>query len=369
MRFTDAVLAGVVLNREAIQSDSFVSGASGWRVLKTGSAEFNDVVFRGDAQSSNFVSGSSGWRILRTGSAEFNDVTIRGDAQSNNFVSNSAGWRILRTGAAQFNDVTIRGDAQSNNFVSGSAGWRILRTGSAEFNDIVIRGGTSVNGDFLAYNGTPALGNLVVSVSANGGTDAFGNVYAAGSVSYGTFVGVDYYSAIQGAQILLGLVDGSAQESFIQFQNVGGNQYELFMTSGRKSGSYQNANISLVSESAIGVHDHAVYLDAETVQVTNDLEVTRNVFAANMQSGEVAFSSAEVSANGVGNWTNNKAVVFDTPFTAVPNVQMTCSAGGPASSTTALTWTASGITTTGFNARMLRGNNTATTFNYLAMNI
>lgn len=48
MIFLDNILAGVVLTREAIQSEDFVTGVSGWRIAKNGDAEFNDVVMRGD---------------------------------------------------------------------------------------------------------------------------------------------------------------------------------------------------------------------------------------------------------------------------------------------------------------------------------
>lgn len=259
---------------------------------------------------------------------------------------------------------------QSDNFVSGSTGWRVLKTGSAEFNNVIIRGGTTVGGDFLAYNGIPANGNLVVSISANGGTDPFGNVYLPGSVSYGTRTGVNYYSAITGAIIELGVNGSSASPAFLEYNSLGGNVYELFMTSGRQSGSFQNANISLVSESVIGAHDQTMYLDANSVQVTNDLEVTGNVTANNMASGTVAFSSAEIAVNGVGTWCNNKAVSFPNTFTSVPVVMVTCTSGGPGpTGTVALSWVVSGVTTSGFNLRCLRGNNGATTFSWLAMGV
>jgi hypothetical protein len=48
MIFSDNILAGVVLTREAIQSENFVTGVSGWRIEKDGDAEFNNAVFRGE---------------------------------------------------------------------------------------------------------------------------------------------------------------------------------------------------------------------------------------------------------------------------------------------------------------------------------
>lgn len=82
--------------------------------------------------------------------------------------------------------VLIRSDIRSQNFVAGSAGWRIEADGDAEFNSVIIRGGTVVSGLALYYNGTPAAGNLVMSISATAGVDSFGNAYVAGVGVYGT---------------------------------------------------------------------------------------------------------------------------------------------------------------------------------------
>ncbi|MEU9048369.1 hypothetical protein AB0D63_43275 [Kitasatospora sp. NPDC048343] len=78
----------------------------------------------------------------------------------------------------------VREAVQSPNYTAGSTGWTINQDGSAEFNNITIRGGSSVGGVSLWYNGTPANGNLIFSISSAPGTDPFGNHYAAGAVSY-----------------------------------------------------------------------------------------------------------------------------------------------------------------------------------------
>lgn len=74
---------------------------------------------------------------------------------------------------------------QSPNFQAGSLGWIIRIDGSAEFNNVVIRGGVIVSGTSLYYNGTPAAGNLFMSISAAAGTDSFGNAYVKGVGLYG----------------------------------------------------------------------------------------------------------------------------------------------------------------------------------------
>lgn len=45
--FSNSILAGTTLVRDAIRSPNYVAGTSGWSVNKNGSAEFNDVVVRG----------------------------------------------------------------------------------------------------------------------------------------------------------------------------------------------------------------------------------------------------------------------------------------------------------------------------------
>lgn len=80
----------------------------------------------------------------------------------------------------------IRQAIRSQNYVSGVSGWSINSNGSAEFNNITVRNGTTVSGTSLYYNGTPASGNLVASISSTAGIDTFGNQYLAGSCVYDT---------------------------------------------------------------------------------------------------------------------------------------------------------------------------------------
>lgn len=84
---------------------------------------------------------------------------------------------------------------QSPNYIAGTSGWTVKKDGSAEFNNLAIRGtfnGTNFiinsTGAFF-YSGTPATGNLIVSVTNVSGTDAFGNAFQQGTTSYGTLPG------------------------------------------------------------------------------------------------------------------------------------------------------------------------------------
>jgi hypothetical protein len=48
MAFRNSILAGEELVRSGIRSPNFVAGVAGWRIAQDGTAEFNDVVVRGD---------------------------------------------------------------------------------------------------------------------------------------------------------------------------------------------------------------------------------------------------------------------------------------------------------------------------------
>lgn len=100
----------------------------------------------------------------------------------------------------------IRAFIRSPNFVAGSSGWTINKDGSAEFNNLTVRGtfaGTNfiinASGAFF-YSGTPANGNLILSISPAGGTDAFGNTYLAGFTAYQGTV----YAQLLAAELLTG---------------------------------------------------------------------------------------------------------------------------------------------------------------------
>lgn len=99
----------------------------------------------------------------------------------------------------------------SANYVKGISGWAIYKNGNVEFNSGVFRGsvtaGEFIGTDFIInpsgeffYSGTPANGNLIVSIASASGTDSFGNAYPAGfSTSVGVFAGTDFVINTNGA--------------------------------------------------------------------------------------------------------------------------------------------------------------------------
>jgi hypothetical protein len=91
---------------------------------------------------------------------------------------------------------------QSPNFITGLIGWIIRQNGNAEFNNLTIRG-TFFGLDFIInsagaffYNGTPALGNLKISIASVAGTDSFGNIYTDNIACYNIAVAGGGYAQI-----------------------------------------------------------------------------------------------------------------------------------------------------------------------------
>lgn len=93
----------------------------------------------------------------------------------------------------------VRAAIQSADYVTGVSGWSIFQNGDAEFNGIIIRGADVVDSTQLFYNGPPALGNLMASISPTSGTDQYGNDFQLGIVGYDT--GGDYIQQANGVNV------------------------------------------------------------------------------------------------------------------------------------------------------------------------
>lgn len=99
----------------------------------------------------------------------------------------------------------------SPNYLKNVSGWTVNQDGSAEFNNISIRGGTQTQGAVLMYNGTPALGNLIVSIAPGAGTDSFGNTYVQGFATYGDALGNQVTTQLNGGQLSVKATVGAYQ--------------------------------------------------------------------------------------------------------------------------------------------------------------
>lgn len=95
----------------------------------------SDELVRDGIQSRGFVSGSTGWRIARDGSAEFNNVTVRGSFQIGNSPSPPnayiRGEVLAGIPTIAIYDGTHADPARIRGYDIGGAGGLVLDTGSA----------------------------------------------------------------------------------------------------------------------------------------------------------------------------------------------------------------------------------------------
>lgn len=215
----------------------------------------------------------------------------------------------------------IRVTEQSDNFLTGTSGWQITRSGNAEFNQITIRGGVVENGAYLLYSGTPAHGNLVLSLSAAAGTDSFGNTYVAGLGMYGA-TGQTIAQLLPSAQsLVLYSADGSsligmvAQSSATELEFgvgtgfsggaliaskvgvVGNLAGSVSLDSPANASGGNAASISLISDTPTGGPNSQIELTATTTLITGTAKALQpgsgSVESWHNVSGGVGFASTE----------------------------------------------------------------------------
>jgi len=100
-------LSAINANVGAITAGTIALDTTGWiRSGATGYGSGTGIWLGKDASTSKLYIGSSTKHIKWDGS----NMNIAGTIQSTNYSANTAGWRILDSGTAEFNNVTVRGD-------------------------------------------------------------------------------------------------------------------------------------------------------------------------------------------------------------------------------------------------------------------
>jgi hypothetical protein len=209
--------------------------------------------------------------------------------------------------------------------------------GDAEFNDVTIRG------DFIS---TSASGNRVTMQTATR------NGQTVGEVDFYTEVPTDSPGQITS----LGPADGTHRALMgTAPQAFGGSAAPFWkLTYEDTPGTRFDINADTTYMGALNVGGDA--------SVFGDVSATGKVTATNFDSGSFSITPTVASQ-----WTNNVVVNFNVTFASAPEVVVTPKNGGPGTgTTTALMWQVTGITTTGFNCRILRGNTSATDLSYIA---
>lgn len=339
IEFVNPLTAGTVLVRSDIRSQNYVPGTSGWIIEADGDAELNDVTIRGDLESDNYVPGVSGWKLDRLGSAEFFDVLVRGAASGD----------VVVVGPATLPQVSI-----GSTPTSGYVRWTTNRPSEGRPSEIV--GGVGNSGAANEYSALVMAGPaqtgaandhvrlLVRSQPANGTAEAMVQALHFDGVSTLT----EYFQLAKPYMYLIG------PRLIVQPEPSGNSG--IFLT-------LDAAHTGRAIHAQIGGADLFTVHNDGNVDMTGDASVGGELSAANIQSGTVV-----VTPTVANEWTSNVAVVFPVPFTTTPAVLLTCTLNAPGSATTTeLEYAAAGVTTTGFNARIRRGNLTATTLTWLAI--
>jgi hypothetical protein len=146
-------------------------------------------------QSPNFsLINSTGWAIFADGSAYFFNVTVAGTITGGTLVIDGAtggifvysgppalGNLIGSWAGASGTDSKGNTYPQGFNITMGAISGTAITGSSFSGTNFVL----NVSGLFM-YSGTPALGNLIISVAFTSGVDAFGNAYRIGVATYGS---------------------------------------------------------------------------------------------------------------------------------------------------------------------------------------
>jgi hypothetical protein len=144
-------------------------------------------------------------------------------------------------------------------------------TGTFQAGDTII-----THSGMFVYNGTPALGNLIVSIASAGGTDGFGNVY------YGP--GAATYVTSGGQTVAITSGTSSAGGAGFFFSNVTtpltgdpgivANVFapatqgsELFITSGKSTAAATAALLSVLDSVNTGITDGVILLQSGSNQL------------------------------------------------------------------------------------------------------
>ena len=226
---------------------------------------------------------------------------------------------------------------QSPNFsLSGQTGWAILQNGNAYFFNVTAEGTITATvfegSDFVLnssgqffYSGTPAAGNLILSVTNGTGTDGKGNAYLEGTTSYkdnGTF-----YSAVNlNGGVAAWYVSTSApyyggpwvSAGGIEFTYSSGPTYSMII-SGQNTISLEAQN-----EVTLGLSGNCVWNESN-----QQLSLPVGSLIINGVDVIAALSGQATTTNGLTDGTINGS----SSTTGLPNGDITGTSGGASAGT------------------------------------
>jgi hypothetical protein len=207
----------------------------------------------------------------------------------------------------------------ANPTASPSPSWAILQNGLAYFFGLILSGGTITGPDYIIntsgaffYSGTPALGNLLLSIAATGGTDVYGNVYKSGFVVYGSS-GSNIEITVSGGLPVVGMPPGGVThmanppQLYTGAENPGAaNEFMVTnLYSGDETGStgssavqlFTDANNSATAHGILSINGTALLTwQTGAVIVDGELEVTGVTDTGTLAVNGTEWSQAAVPA-------------------------------------------------------------------------
>lgn len=282
---------------------------------------------------------------------------IRPAIHSPDYVEGSTGWSINKDGSAEFNDVTIRGDD------TGDA----LVVGPDNGPQVKISSNSSVG--FISFPTNRPIENRVSGIQA--GARDIGQSDEGSALQ---ILGPTVDGATDSAEIFLNSQnnDGSSEASIVMGAGSGvlGFTEDQVIVNGLKASALSSLSVN-VDAGHTGNLYRATVGAVEKYAVASNGSVTsqgNGTFAGNLSANSIKTGTFTIASTSATDWSSNVAVTFPSAFTSAPAVTVTPSSGGPGTgTTTVLQWQVTGVTTTGFNCRQLRGNTGTTTFNYIAV--
>lgn len=382
MGFRNAVVAGVTLIRDAIQSQNYQAGVQGWSINSNGSAEFSNVVIRGAGSADPIVVGPSGLPQVIVRTTPTNGLIVFPTNRPIEDKAATANSAVINQGAAneraelQLTGPTVNGAPLGVRVVLGS---RPQNASDVARFSIQNRDGTDVyftaDGDQVLVTGRPmtaeraAAANTAMQARITGEAQPRLVVTADGALNWGPgTVGADtnlYRAAVGILQtddtfVVLGefsprnLVRGSrpnATDSQYETRAVGDTNARWFVSASGATwwgsgAAVQDTNLFRSAADTLKTDDNLVVAQSLSVGVTNwksftpvwsglgTATLSRNLCWYDDTQGDMVEFEVYAVFNAAGSGTAN--VTFTLPFTpfregagpATTRQQVGCHAGG-----------------------------------------
>lgn len=171
MSFTNPIVGGQTLIRNAIQSRDFVAGVSGWQIRANGSVEFNDASIRGDllviGSNNSYlrILSDSGNPQINFRPEDFTDPTVNAAARAGAVLVSS----VQNLGLASYGYLSI----YSPDFTKPGASPSLIRLIGDSYDDTIerqiqIAGAVKIDPGTLEVQGTD-MGKGLVNYAGDAG--------------------------------------------------------------------------------------------------------------------------------------------------------------------------------------------------------